>query len=37
MLAHAMSAGLLPTGVIEAIDKWRRAFLWTGEETCNGG
>ncbi|KAK1685871.1 hypothetical protein QYE76_046719 [Lolium multiflorum] len=37
MLAHAMSAGLLPAGVIEAIDKRRRAFLWTGEETCNGG
>jgi hypothetical protein len=37
MIAHAMSAGLLPAGVIEAIDKRRRAFLWTGEETCNGG
>jgi hypothetical protein len=37
MLAHAMNAGLLPAGVIEAIDKRRRAFLWTGEETCNGG
>jgi hypothetical protein len=37
MLAHAMSDGLLPAGVIEAIDKRRRVFLWTGEETCNGG
>jgi hypothetical protein len=37
MMSHAMSAGLLPAGVVEAIDKRRRAFLWTGEETCNGG
>jgi hypothetical protein len=37
MLSHAMSAGLLPVGVIEAIDKRRRAFLWTGDESCNGG
>ncbi|KAK1621107.1 hypothetical protein QYE76_026624 [Lolium multiflorum] len=37
MLSHAMSAGLLPAGVVEAIDKRRRAFLWTREETCNGG
>ena len=35
--AHAMSASLLPAGAIEAIDKRRRAFLWTGEETCTGG
>ncbi|XP_071685447.1 uncharacterized protein [Lolium perenne] len=32
-----MAAGLLPAGVIEAIDKRCRAFLWTGEETCHGG
>jgi hypothetical protein len=32
-----MSAGILPAGVVEAIDKRRRSFLWTGEETCNGG
>jgi hypothetical protein len=37
MLAHAMSAGILPDGVVEAIDKRRRTFLWMGEETCNGG
>jgi mannosylglycoprotein endo-beta-mannosidase len=37
MISHAMGAGLLPVGVIEAIDKRRRAFLWTGNETCNGG
>ena len=35
--AHVMSACLLPASVIEAIDKRRRAFLWTGEETCTGG
>ena len=35
--SHAMSAGLLPAGAIEAIDKRRRAFLWTGEEKCSGG
>jgi hypothetical protein len=37
MLTHVMAAGLLPAGVVEAIDKRRRAFLWTGEETCHGG
>jgi hypothetical protein len=37
MLAHAMGIGLLPAGVIEAIDKRRWAFLWTREESCNGG
>jgi hypothetical protein len=37
MLSHAMGAGLLPVGVLEAIDKRHRAFFWTGEETCNGG
>nr|XP_051229881.1 vegetative cell wall protein gp1-like [Lolium perenne] len=36
MLSHAMAAVLLPAPVIEAIDKRRRAFLSTGEETCNG-
>jgi hypothetical protein len=37
MIAHAMAAGLLPAGVIEAIDKRRRSFFWAGEESCNGG
>uniref|UniRef100_A0ACD5YLB1 Uncharacterized protein n=1 Tax=Avena sativa TaxID=4498 RepID=A0ACD5YLB1_AVESA len=37
MLAHAMSAGLLPAGVVAAIDKRRRAFLWTGDDSCTGG
>jgi hypothetical protein len=37
MLAHAMGADILPADVVEAIDKRPRAFLWTGDETCNGG
>ena len=32
-----MCSILLPAGTIEAIDKKRRAFLWTGDSTCNGG
>ena len=31
MPAHLMSALLLPTGTIEALDKRRRAFLWSGQ------
>lgn len=31
-----MSSLLLPKGVIDAIDRRRRAFLWTGEESCSG-
>ena len=30
MPAHLMSALLLPAGTIEALDKHRRAFLWSG-------
>jgi hypothetical protein len=37
MLAQAMAAGIIPVGVINATDKRRRAFLWAGEESCNGG
>ena len=37
LLSHAMAAGIIPHGVLEAIDKCRRAFLWTGEDTCHGG
>ena len=37
LLSHAMAAGILPIGSIEAIDKRRRAFFWIGEDTCNGG
>jgi hypothetical protein len=32
-----MSVSLLPARVIEAMDKRRHAFLWTGEEVCHGG
>jgi hypothetical protein len=35
MFTHAMSAGILSTGMVEAIDKRRRAFLWNDKETCN--
>jgi hypothetical protein len=31
-----MSAFKLPPKVIEAIDKRRRAFFWTGDDTCSG-
>jgi hypothetical protein len=37
MLSHDMGDGMLPSNIIEAIDKRRRAFLWTREETFNGG
>jgi hypothetical protein len=37
MISHAMSAGLLPANVIEAIDKHRCAFLWTSDDDCSGG
>lgn len=33
---YAMSAFKLPPKVIEAIDKRRRAFFWTGEDVCSG-
>jgi hypothetical protein len=31
-----MSALSIPKTVIKAIDKHRRAFFWTGEDTCHG-
>jgi hypothetical protein len=31
-----MCSFLLPPGVIDAIDKRRRAFFWTGKDTCSG-
>jgi hypothetical protein len=37
MIAHAMAARLLPPRVVSAIDKRMRAFLWAGDESCNGG
>lgn len=33
---YAMAALLIPKGTLEAMDKRRRAFLWTGEESCHG-
>lgn len=33
---YAMSALLLPKGTIEAFDKKRRAFLWSGDDSCSG-
>ena len=36
MPAHLMSALLLPAGTIEALDKRRRAFLWSGQATATG-
>jgi hypothetical protein len=31
-----MSALSIPKTVIKAIDKRRRDFFWTGEESCHG-
>jgi hypothetical protein len=36
-VVYPMCSLLLLTGIIEAIDKKRRAFLWTGDASCNGG
>ena len=33
---HFMSSHLLPKTVIEKLDARRRAFLWTGDDKCNG-
>lgn len=33
---HFMSAINVPKTVIKAIDRRRRAFFWTGEDTCHG-
>lgn len=34
---YAMCSTLLLKGTIEAVDARRRAFIWTGDTTCNGG
>jgi hypothetical protein len=31
-----MSAISVPKTVIKAIDRCRRAFFWTGDDTCHG-
>lgn len=36
LATYYMCSYLLPRGVIESIDKRRRAFLWTGKDTCSG-
>jgi hypothetical protein len=33
---HYLSAINVPKTVIKAIDRRRRAFFWTGEESCHG-
>ena len=33
---YAMAASKLPKGSIEAFDKKRRSFLWSGEDSCSG-
>ena len=33
---HYMSAISVPKTVLKAIDKRRRAFFWTGEDSCHG-
>ena len=34
---YAMCSTLLDKGTIEAIDARRRAFIWTGDNSCTGG
>ena len=36
MAAHLMSALFLPARTVDALDKRRRAFLWSGQDTVNG-
>jgi hypothetical protein len=33
---HAMSAMSIPKMVVNAIDRRRHAFFWTGEDSCHG-
>lgn len=35
-VTYAMSAFLLPPGVLAALDRRRRRFLWSGDETVSG-
>ena len=35
-LIYILSAMQLPQGTLDAIDKKRRAFLWSGESTTTG-
>jgi hypothetical protein len=36
LASYYMCSYLLPRGVLESIDKRRRAFLWTGKDYCSG-
>jgi len=36
MAAHLMSALFLPAGTVDALDRRRRAFLWSGHDTIHG-
>jgi hypothetical protein len=36
MPAHLMSALLLPIGTIDALNKRRHAFLWSGQDKTHG-
>lgn len=35
-LSYIMSALQLPQGVLDAVDKRRRSFFWTGQEQAHG-
>lgn len=36
LATYFMCSYMLPPGVIEQIDRRRRAFFWTGKDTCSG-
>jgi hypothetical protein len=36
LATYYMCSFLLPQGVLESIDKRRRAFFWTGKDSCSG-
>lgn len=36
LATYYMCSYLLPQGVLESIDKRRRAFFWTGKDSCSG-
>jgi hypothetical protein len=36
LATYYMCSFLLPRGVLECIDKRRRAFFWTGKDSCSG-
>ncbi|KAK1609392.1 hypothetical protein QYE76_033065 [Lolium multiflorum] len=36
LASYYMCSYLLPQGMLESIDKRRRAFFWTGKDSCSG-